>query len=94
MENPHPITLREHGVACVEERHTHRAVAAHFRVVPQFVNNKRVAGNGDITVHELCFELVGRGVSVYPSTVIGHYTVWASAIKSLRMSSCSHLDLP
>lgn len=31
---------------------------------------KRVAQNGDTTLHELCFELIQRGVSVYPSTVM------------------------
>ena len=39
MGKPHPIELRERVVAFVEEGHTHRAAAAHFRVSPRFVNN-------------------------------------------------------
>lgn len=102
MGKPHPIELRERVVSFVEEGHSHRAAAAHFRVSPRFVNRmviakretgsvepkrqghggvvnklgkhhdwltKRIAENGDTTLHELCFELAQRGVSVYPSTV-------------------------
>ena len=39
MGKPHPIELRERVVVFVEEGHTHRAAAAHFRVSPRFVNN-------------------------------------------------------
>ncbi len=39
MGKPHPIELRERVVAFVEEGHSHRAAAEHFRVSPRFVNN-------------------------------------------------------
>lgn len=39
MGKPHPIELRERVVAFVEDGHTHRAAAEHFRVSPRFVNN-------------------------------------------------------
>ena len=39
MGKPHPIELRERVVAFVEEGHTHRSAAEHFRVSPRFVNN-------------------------------------------------------
>jgi len=39
MGKPHPIELRERVVAFVEEGHTHRAAAAHFRVSVKFVND-------------------------------------------------------
>ncbi len=39
MGKPHPIELRERVVAFVEEGHTHRAAARHFRVSPRFVND-------------------------------------------------------
>ena len=39
MGKPHPIELRERVVGFVEEGHTHRAAAEHFRVSPRFVNN-------------------------------------------------------
>jgi len=39
MGKPHPIELRERVVAFVEEGHTHRAAAAHFRTSISFVNN-------------------------------------------------------
>lgn len=39
MGKPHPFALRERVVAFVEEGHTHRAAARHFRVSPRFVNN-------------------------------------------------------
>lgn len=49
MGRPHPIELRERVVAFVEDGHTHRAAAAHFRVSPRFVNNmvivKRESGS-------------------------------------------------
>ena len=38
MGKPHPMELRERVVAFVEEGHTHRCAAAHFRVSPRFVN--------------------------------------------------------
>ena len=38
MGKPHPIELRERVVAFVEEGHSHRSAAAHFRVSPRFVN--------------------------------------------------------
>lgn len=38
MGKPHPIELRERVVAFVEEGHSNRAAAAHFRVSPRFVN--------------------------------------------------------
>ncbi len=39
MGKPHPIELRERVVAFVEEGHSHRSAAAHFRVSPRFVHN-------------------------------------------------------
>lgn len=39
MGKPHPLALRERVVAFVEEGHSHRAAAAHFRVSPRFVND-------------------------------------------------------
>ncbi len=39
MGKPHPVELRERVIAFVEEGHTHRAAAEHFRVSPRFVNN-------------------------------------------------------
>lgn len=49
MGKPHPVELRERVVAYVEDGHTHRATAEHFRVSPRFVNNmvilKREAGS-------------------------------------------------
>jgi len=39
MGKPHPVELRERVIAFVEEGHTHRAAASHFRVSPRFVNN-------------------------------------------------------
>lgn len=39
MGKPHPVELRERVVAFVDEGHTHRAAAAHFRVSPRFVND-------------------------------------------------------
>ena len=39
MGRPHPIELRTRVVDFVEEGHTHRAAAAHFRVSPRFVND-------------------------------------------------------
>jgi transposase len=39
MGKPHPLALRERVVAFVEEGHSHRAAATHFRVSPRFVND-------------------------------------------------------
>jgi transposase len=39
MGKPHPMALRERVVAFVEEGHSHRAVAAGFRVSVKFVND-------------------------------------------------------
>ena len=39
MGKPHPIELRERVVAHVEEGHTHRATAAHYRVSVKFVKD-------------------------------------------------------
>ena len=39
MGKPHPMELRERVVAFVEEGHTNRETARHFRVSPRFVNN-------------------------------------------------------
>lgn len=39
MGKPHPVELRERVVDFVEEGHTHRAAAAHFRVSVRFVND-------------------------------------------------------
>ena len=39
MPKPHPIELRERVVAHVEEGHTHRGTAAHFKVSVKFVND-------------------------------------------------------
>ena len=42
MGKPHPIELRERVVTFVEEGHSRRAAAAHFRVSPRFVNNMMI----------------------------------------------------
>jgi transposase len=42
MGRPHPMALRERGVAFVEEGHSKREAARHFRVSPRFVNNKMI----------------------------------------------------
>jgi transposase len=39
MGKPHPVELRERVIAFVEEGHSHRSAAEHFRVSPRFVNN-------------------------------------------------------
>ena len=39
MGKPHPIELRERVVAYVDEGHSHRAAARHFRVSIKFVND-------------------------------------------------------
>lgn len=39
MGRPHPVELRQRVVAFVDEGHTHRAAARHFRVSPKFVND-------------------------------------------------------
>lgn len=39
MGKPHPMELRVRVVAFVEEGHSHREAARHFRVSPRFVNN-------------------------------------------------------
>lgn len=39
MGKPHPFELRRRVVEFVEEGHTHRAAAAHFRVSIKFVND-------------------------------------------------------
>lgn len=39
MGKPHPIELRVRVVAFVDEGHSHRAAASHFRVSPRFVND-------------------------------------------------------
>ena len=39
MGKPYPLELRERVVAYVDEGHSHRAAARHFRVSPRFVNN-------------------------------------------------------
>lgn len=38
MGRPHPMALRVRVVAFVDEGHSHRAAARHFRVSPRFVN--------------------------------------------------------
>lgn len=38
MGKPHPIELRERVADFVDEGHSHRAAARHFRVSPRFVN--------------------------------------------------------
>jgi len=49
MGKSHPIALRSRVVAFVEEGHSHREAARHFRVSPRFVNNlmilKRESGS-------------------------------------------------
>lgn len=49
MGKSHPIALRVRVVAFVEEGHSHREAARHFRVSPRFVNNlmilKRATGS-------------------------------------------------
>jgi transposase len=39
MGKPHPVELRTRVVGFVEEGHSHREAARHFRVSPRFVNN-------------------------------------------------------
>jgi transposase len=39
MGKPHPLALRSRVVAFVEEGHSRREAARHFRVSPRFVNN-------------------------------------------------------
>lgn len=39
MGKSHPIALRMRVVAFVEDGHSHREAARHFRVSPRFVNN-------------------------------------------------------
>jgi transposase len=39
MGKPHPMELRSRVIAFVEEGHSNRAAARHFRVSPRFVNN-------------------------------------------------------
>ncbi|WP_211250390.1 hypothetical protein, partial [Fodinicurvata fenggangensis] len=39
MGKPHPFELRRRVVEFVEEGHTHRGAAAHFRVSIKFVND-------------------------------------------------------
>ena len=39
MGKAHPIELRERVVAFVDEGHSHREAARHFRVSPKFVND-------------------------------------------------------
>ena len=42
MGRPHPMALRERVVAFVEEGHSNREAARHFRVSPRFVNNMMI----------------------------------------------------
>ena len=39
MGKPHPIELRERVMAFIDEGHSHREAARHFRVSPRFVND-------------------------------------------------------
>ena len=39
MGRPHPMALRERVVAFVQEGHSNREAARHFRVSPRFVND-------------------------------------------------------
>jgi transposase len=39
MGKPHPLALRVRVIAFVEEGHSNREAARHFRVSPRFVNN-------------------------------------------------------
>lgn len=39
MGKPHPLELRRRVVDFVDEGHSHREAARHFRVSPRFVNN-------------------------------------------------------
>lgn len=39
MGKPHLVELRVRVVACVDEGHSHREAARHFRVSPKFVND-------------------------------------------------------
>ena len=39
MGKPHPLEMRERVVAFVDDGHSHRAAARHFRVSPKFVND-------------------------------------------------------
>jgi len=49
MGKSHPLALRSRVIAFVEDGHSHRAAARHFRVSPRFVNNlvklKRATGS-------------------------------------------------
>jgi transposase len=42
MGKPHPQELCERGVAFVQEGHSQREAACHFRVSPHFVNNMMI----------------------------------------------------
>ncbi|PDT76171.1 transposase, partial [Sinorhizobium sp. BJ1] len=39
MGKSHPLALRNRVIAFVEDGHSNRAAARHFRVSPRFVNN-------------------------------------------------------
>jgi transposase len=39
MVKPHPVELRARVVGFVDEGHSHRKAARHFRVSPKFVND-------------------------------------------------------
>ncbi len=39
MSKTYPLALRERVVSYVDEGHSHRSAAAHFRVSPRFVND-------------------------------------------------------
>lgn len=39
MGKPHPMALREHVAAFVDEGHSNREASRHYRVSPRFVNN-------------------------------------------------------
>ncbi len=49
MGKSHPLALRSRVIAFVEDGHSNRAAARHFRVSPRFVNNlvklKRATGS-------------------------------------------------
>ena len=44
MGKPHPVELRARVVGFVDEGHSHRKAARHFRVSPKFVNDMMELG--------------------------------------------------
>ena len=57
MGKPHPVELRERVVTFVDEGHSHRAAAVHFRVSPRFVNDMIILLAAILV---LCKDLISR----------------------------------